>query len=46
MTDFIHEYAAKGFNLASDAYENGRPEYPNDAIELPYRTDVFICTKL
>ncbi len=34
MTDSIHEYAAKGFNLVSDAYENGRPEYPNDAIDF------------
>ncbi len=29
----IHEKAAKGFEIAGDAYERGRPDYPASAIE-------------
>jgi ubiquinone/menaquinone biosynthesis C-methylase UbiE len=29
----IHEKAASGFQLAGDAYERGRPEYPQESIE-------------
>ncbi len=29
----IHEKAAKGFQVAGDAYERGRPEYPQEAID-------------
>jgi ubiquinone/menaquinone biosynthesis C-methylase UbiE len=29
----IHEVAAKGFQIAGDAYERGRPEYPTDATD-------------
>lgn len=30
----IHKFAAKGFDVSSDAYERGRPEYPDDAVEF------------
>lgn len=29
----IHQAAATGFSRSADAYERGRPEYPNEAIE-------------
>jgi len=34
MNDSIHQFAAKGFNTSSDAYERGRPEYPQDAVDF------------
>lgn len=34
MNKPIHEYAAKGFDVSSEAYERGRPEYPLDAVEF------------
>jgi SAM-dependent methyltransferase len=33
MTAQIHDIAAKGFQVASETYDRGRPEYPLDAIE-------------
>jgi SAM-dependent methyltransferase len=30
----IHHLAAKGFDVAGDAYERGRPSYPTEAVEL------------
>lgn len=32
MENDIHQYAAKGFQVSTDAYERGRPNYPQDAI--------------
>lgn len=34
MNKSIHEYAAKGFNVSSEAYEKGRPGYPLEAIDF------------
>jgi len=33
MQGQIHDVAAKGFQIAPDAYERGRPEYPQDAVQ-------------
>lgn len=32
MEKSIHQFAATGFQAASDAYERGRPEYPPEAV--------------
>jgi len=33
MSTPIHEAASKGFEIAADAYERGRPDYPQDAVD-------------
>jgi len=33
MQPHIHDAAAKGFQLAPDSYDRGRPEYPSDAVQ-------------
>jgi SAM-dependent methyltransferase len=33
MTSKIHPIAAKGFQLAAEVYDRGRPEYPFDAVD-------------
>lgn len=38
MSTPIHEKAAIGFDKASDAYERGRPDYPQEAIDFLIRT--------
>ncbi|HVY21835.1 MAG TPA: methyltransferase domain-containing protein [Steroidobacteraceae bacterium] len=34
MNNDVNVYAAKGFQTAADAYERGRPDYPQDAIDF------------
>ena len=34
----MHEAAEKGFQVAAEAYERGRPEYPQEAIDFLIRT--------
>lgn len=34
MTNSIHQFAKKGFEISTDAYERGRPEYPTEAIDF------------
>ncbi len=33
MENSIHKFAAKGFDISTDAYERGRPEYSADAVD-------------
>ena len=33
MTEKIHDVAARGFQIASEVYDRGRPEYPQSAVE-------------
>jgi len=33
MENSIHKFAAKGFDISTEAYERGRPEYPADAVD-------------
>ncbi len=33
----IHLFAAKGFEVATESYERGRPDYPTDAIDCLIR---------
>ncbi|MES1195617.1 MAG: class I SAM-dependent methyltransferase [Steroidobacter sp.] len=37
MTNAIHPFVEKGFDIATDAYERGRPEYPAAAVECLIR---------
>jgi ubiquinone/menaquinone biosynthesis C-methylase UbiE len=34
MAQPIHEAASRGYQIAGDSYEKGRPEYPKDAIQF------------
>jgi tRNA A58 N-methylase Trm61 len=35
----VHPAAARGFDVTADAYERGRPDYPEDAV-------AFVCDRL
>lgn len=38
MENSIHKFAAQGFEVSTEAYENGRPDYPVDAVECLIKT--------
>lgn len=37
MENSIHQFAARGFEVSTDAYERGRPDYPADAVDCLIR---------
>lgn len=37
MENSIHEYASKGFEISTDVYDRGRPEYPTEAVDCLIR---------
>jgi ubiquinone/menaquinone biosynthesis C-methylase UbiE len=45
MSKFIHRTAANGFEVACDAYERGRPDYPLAVIDLICATNTDMQNK-
>lgn len=46
MSKFIHRTAANGFEMAGDAYERGRPDYPLAIVDLICETNTDIQNKI